>query len=202
MAEDNYIYVIDGRVKNTGELVSECARFDTEENRRQHIASLNEARHNAFGVCKNERIFIAGGALMEEEELELYLNTCEVYNKLTDEWQFIAGETLRRSFGSMVLVDETVYVLGGHPKQLCACLTVNYRDKVDCYNLKSDEWNVKATVPVSKLSSEKRGKLKYVFQACSLRVFKGVLTNLESIAESAIRAGVSVRGDTTQGYSP
>ena len=35
VAEDNYIYVIGGRVKTTGESVSECARFDTEENKWQ-----------------------------------------------------------------------------------------------------------------------------------------------------------------------
>ncbi|XP_020629919.1 kelch-like protein 2 [Orbicella faveolata] len=183
VAVDSYIYIMGGRVKNTGESVSECARFDTEQNKWQKIAPLNEARHNAFGVCKNENIFIAGGSVMEEGELE-YLRTCEVYNILTDEWQFIAEETLRRTFGSMVLVDETLYVLGGHPKELCACLTKNYRDKVECYNPESDQWSVKATVPVNKMTSEKRAMRRYVFQGCSLRVFKGVLTNLESIAES------------------
>ena len=44
VAEDNNIYVIGGRVKNTGESVSECARFDTEENTWRKIAPLNEAR--------------------------------------------------------------------------------------------------------------------------------------------------------------
>ena len=53
VAEDNYIYVIGGTVKNTGVSVSECTRFDTEENKWQKIAPLNEARHDAFGVCKN-----------------------------------------------------------------------------------------------------------------------------------------------------
>ena len=86
----------------------------------------------------------------------------------------------------MVLVDETVYVLGVDDKQLCSCLacTMKYRAKVECYNPESDEWNVKATVPVNKMVSEETEMLPYVFQACSLRIFKGVLTNLESIAES------------------
>ena len=185
VTEDNYIYVIGGGVKNTGESVSECARFDTEENKWQKIAPLNEARQNAFGVCKSEKVFIAGGLQMGEGELE-YLYTSEVYNKLTDEWQFIAGKTLRRAFGSMVLIDETVYVLGVDEKQLCSCLAciMKYRAKVECYNPATDEWNVKTTVPVNKMISEKTDELPYVFQACPLRIFKGVLTNLESIAES------------------
>ena len=53
VAEDSNLYVIGGTVKNTGVSVSECTRFDTEENKWQKIAPLNEARHDAFGVCKN-----------------------------------------------------------------------------------------------------------------------------------------------------
>ena len=188
VAEDNYIYVIGGTVKNTGVSVSECTRFDTEENKWQKIAPLNEARHDAFGVCKNEKIFIAGGFLTDEEEDPDYVRTCEVYNKLTDEWQFIGGKTLRRLFGSMVLVDETLYVLGGDPERLCPCTKSreNYpSDKVECYSPESDEWKVKGTVPVNNLMiSENTDRLRSYFQACSLRVFKGVLTNLEAIAES------------------
>ena len=113
-----------------------------------------------------------------------YLRTCEVYNILTDEWHFIAGKTLRRTFGSMVLVDQTLYVLGGNPKATpCACFTKGYRDKVECYDPESDEWNVNATVPVNRMTSEKAVMPGYVvFQGCSLRVFKGLLTKLESIA--------------------
>ena len=45
------------------------------------IAPLNEARQNAFGVCKSENVFIAGGLLMGEGELE-YLYTSEVYKQI------------------------------------------------------------------------------------------------------------------------
>ena len=85
-----------------------------------------------------------------------------------------------------MLVDETVYVLGVDEKQLCSCLacTKNYRAKVECYNPESNEWNVKATVPVNKMITDEREMLPYVFKACSLRIFKGVLSNLESIAAS------------------
>ena len=125
------------------------------------ITPLNEARLKAFGVCKNEKIFIAGG---------LWSTTCEVYSILTNEWQFIASSA--RMVESMVLVDETLYVLTREGDQL--------GHKVECYNHENNEWNVKATVPVNKLSN----KVPLFLKCCSLRVFKGVLNNLESLDES------------------
>ena len=114
----------------------------------------------------------------------VYLETCEVYNILTDEWQFIASLTLRRTWGSMVLVDETLYVLGGHTR-IRYMSPGKYSNIVECYNHESDEWNVKATVPINKITVKKSGEphfLRYFLKGCSLRVFKGVLTSLESIA--------------------
>ena len=54
-------------------------------------------------------------------------------------------------------------------------------DKVVCYNHEGNEWNDKATFPVNKITIKKTEKLQYCFRGCSLRVFKGVLINLESI---------------------
>ena len=172
VAVDSYIYVLGGNLWRSNEVLSECTRFDTEKNEWQKIASLNEARGNAFGVCKSEKIFIAGG------ENSGSLRTCEVYNIPTDEWQFIASLTLNRSLGSMVLADETLYVLGG--------FTTGMENdvKVECYNHESDEWNIKATVPVDKIVTDYESRMSYTFKGCSLPVFKGVLTNLKSIAES------------------
>ena len=176
VAVDSYIYVIGGSVWKDDDCVAltECARFDTELNEWQKIAPLNEARKNALGACKNEKIFIAGGWYLDWFQVEL-LNTCEVYNILTDEWQFIASLALCRTLGSMVVVDETLYVLGG------GCQSAGkFSDKVKYYNHEDNEWNDKATVPVNKIRIKTR-KLGYYFQGCSFRVFKGALTNLESI---------------------
>ena len=171
VAVDSYIYVLGGNLWSSGEVLSECARFDTVKNQWQKIAPLNEARRNAFGAFKNEKIFIAGG------ENSDFLRTCEVYNLLTDEWQFIASLRLGRTWGSMVLADETFYVVGGFMRNLENSL------EVECYNHESDEWNVKATVPVNRAMHDTKF-MPYPFKGCSLRVFKGVLTNLKSIAES------------------
>ena len=94
---DNYIYIIGGAVRSSLDTsLSDCARFDTDKNEWQKIAPLNEERCDAFGVCKNEKIFIAGGSTSDGLE-KIYLETCEVYNILRDEWQFMTNLTLRRT---------------------------------------------------------------------------------------------------------
>ena len=177
------IYVIGGREENSKcyESLSESRRFDTEENEWQKIAPLNEAGRNPFGVCKNEKIFIAGG--FKFNVYKRSLKTCEVYNILTDEWQFIASLTRPRIRGSMVVVDESILVLGGVTSDW-ALLAGKHCDEIECYNPESDEWTDKAFVPVNKISFTNREKLEYELRCCTLRVFKQVLTNLESIAES------------------
>ena len=183
VAVDSYMYVIGGGVRNRlDRSLSECTRFNTEKNEWQKIAPLNQARCDAFGVCKNEKIFIAGGSTSDGLEI-VYLETCEVYNILTDEWQFVSNLTLRRTWGSMMLVDETLYVLGGRTKMRYQS-PGKFSNKVECYNLESDAWYVKTTVPINKIAIRKREQLDFIcyfLKGCSLRVFKGVLTNLACI---------------------
>ena len=180
MAVDSFVYVISGRGRKIYHSpLKECARFDTEQSEWQKIAPLNEGRANAFGVGKNGKIFIAGGSTVSRWRIKI-LNTCEVYNILTDEWQFIANLTLRRTLGSMVLIDETLYVLGGSTTTRYPCPGKS-SDKVECYNHEGNERNDKATVPVNKITIRKRDELRYSFKGCFLQVFKGVLTNLESV---------------------
>ena len=186
VAVDSYIYVIGGGVRNSlDRSLSECARFNTERKEWQKIAPLNEARCDAFGVCKNGKIFIAGGSTSDGLEV-VYLKSCEVYNILTDEWQCMASLTLCRTWGRMMSVDETLYVLGGRTRTRYMS-PGKFSNKVECFNHESDAWYVKAIVPINKIAIKKREQLDFHFvyyflKGCSLRVFKGALTNLESIA--------------------
>ena len=107
------------------------------------------------------------------QRTKLITSSTDKHYSLDSEDDF--GSGCRNVNGSMVLVDETLYVFGGHTKE-------DNFNKVECYNHASNEWNVKATVPVDKITILKYSKfVPYVLKGCSIRVFKGVLTNLESI---------------------
>ena len=179
VAVDRYIYVIGGRNIKPNERstfgqqpLSECARFNTEAEEWQKIAPLNVGRTHACGVCKNKKIFVAGG-----QGKEGALNSCEVYSILTDEWEVIARLTRRRTLGRMVLVDETLYVLGG--RTLSGEFQVS--TKLECCDHEKNEWNEKAIIPFRNVTTREKEHIRDFFKGCSLRVFYGVLNNLESI---------------------
>ena len=119
MAVDSYIYVLGGNLSSIGEALSECARLDTKENKWQKIEPLNEARRMAFGVCKRQKIFLAGGVNSGK------LRPCEVYNVLTDEWQFIASLTLGRSWRSMGVLLNCGLQTAEPAKPVCFCQNSN-----------------------------------------------------------------------------
>ncbi|KAL9958102.1 hypothetical protein ACROYT_G035072, partial [Oculina patagonica] len=149
--------------------VSEAARFDTVENKWEKIADIQEARYNAFGVAANKKIFIAGGVGNLKRTA---LKTCEVYNMLTDEWQFMACLTgahhlrPRRQQGNLFLVNETLYVLGEF--WLGDCIVT-----VECYDDEKQKWNAKTCIQIHKSI--------LAYKASSLNIFKGSLNNLKAV---------------------
>ena len=159
MAVDRYIYVIGGLGRIGGDYqqvaLSECSRFDTEGNEWQRIAPLDRSRTDAFGVCKNEHIFIAGGSDEELLYAQQFLNSCELYNIQTNEWQYIASLTRRRTLGRMVLIGETLYVLGGVTFTKMDLL--EYCDKIEYYDHGTNEWKDQATVHVRKITRDIKG---------------------------------------------
>ncbi|KAL9958101.1 hypothetical protein ACROYT_G035071 [Oculina patagonica] len=187
---DKYIYAIGGytlygRTPVRSSVRSEAARFDTVENKWEKIADIQEARLGAFGVAANDKIFIAGGV----EKNMRKLNTCEVYNIMTDEWEFMTefmgSLTVPRSQGNMLLVNETLYVLGGYREDERDHTVDSYWDgscasTVECYDHEKDEWNEKTVIP----PHEGLKYRSFTFKACSLNVFKGSVNNLIVVGAS------------------
>ena len=187
---DRALYVLGGRTldnsygNNVSDIyaenaISHASTFDTERNEWKEIAPLKEARRDAFGVRKNdEKIFIAGGHGIFDD----WLNGCEVYTIETNEWQFIASLTAPRAFGKMVLIDDTIYVLGGRVKKPFQepCNFPDGKMAVECYDEETDKWNDRTTVPIRKISHRGKSKFGYYefsLEICSLKLFKGVEFN-------------------------
>ena len=97
-----------------------------------------------------------------------------MYNVSTNEWQVIGSLNDAHSYGSMVCLKGTLYVLGG---------TYEYWQgywKVECYDPTEDKWIQKTTIPVKMISEDSRN----TFSGCVLKLSKGVLNKLDVIRDS------------------
>ena len=164
----NFLYLLGGTSPHTSQHVSKADRFDITEKKWEEITDMQQARGGAFGVASQEKIFIAGGA----DEESTVSKTCEVYNVSTNEWQLIANLNVYRTYGSMVCLGGTLYVLGGFDQT-----KKNPEHSVECYD-KQGKWIVKTTIPV-----KEDWKNKKAFKGCVLKFSKGVLNKLADAVE-------------------
>ena len=182
---DKVIYVIGGNkiphsgIKNT---LPDSSTYDTKRKIWKEIAPLKQARAGAVGVSKNdEKVFIAGGFGPGRG----WLSSCEVYNIATDEWQFIARLTTPRAGGKMVLIDETLYVLGGRVKRWFKdpCNFPDGKMPVECYDEERDKWNDRTTMSIDKIffseTPEASGHSLSGPRICSVRLFHTALNLLD-----------------------
>ena len=165
ISDGRHLYIIGGspadELKRSGTVTTE--RFDPDEDNWEEVAGMKEARHGAFGVAMNGKLYVAGGTQQKSEgQICVVLSSCEVYNPSTDEWQLIPSLKVPRHTASMVCFKGELYVLGGFSGEK----SVEY--SVEVFNAETNEWKKKATIPVGGLVECKAGKGEkvYNFKAC------------------------------------
>ena len=170
------IYAIGGKsldILSLNSILSDCSTFDTERQEWKAIAPLKEARRSACGVCKNEeKIFVAGGR--GSSFRDAYLDSCEVYNIATNEWQLIASLTMPRIGGKMVLIDGTIYVLEGSVK------FVDGNVPIECYDEERDNWTERTTMCSEYifLTNPIFPDCSFFLKVCQIRLFNYWLSSL------------------------
>lgn len=162
VGEGKCLYFIGGIPAST-----ECKKFDTSEIRWENTAHMLEGRYSAFGAASRGKIYVAGGKRYGDD----HLKTCEVYNVMTNEWQFIASLNFPRSEASMVCYHGTMHVLGGVSNE-----SISRALTVECYDSEKNKWIV-VTIPSKVTTKSDCDK----FQACLLRHYKGVLDCFQAI---------------------
>ena len=166
VAAGNHLYVCGGSLDN--EFVTKAERFDTVENKWEEIANMQQARGHACGVTTEGKIFVAGGNGGVSGDV---LETCEMYNISTNEWQFIGSLNVPREDCSMTCLKGILYVLGGTDDDCQSELSV------ECYDPAEDKWIEKTTIPVKMISQDNEDK----FTGCVLKLSKAILDKLEVI---------------------
>ena len=172
VAAGNHLYVCGGILEN-GDYVTKAERFDTVENKWEEISDMQQRRAGSFGVATEGKIFLACGRPSRGMLPLSWLQTCEMYNISTNEWQLIGSLNVPRLNGSMVCLKGTLYVLGGtrrHSTYRRSQLIIEYYDPTE------DKWIKKTTIPAKMISAEN----KDTFSGCVLKLSKLVLDKLDT----------------------
>ena len=163
-----HLYVIGGSKRDDWPAAlplgsTKVVRIDPEDGNHEEVASMNEARHDAFGAAMNGKIYVGGG-----RQKKRTLRTCEMYDPLTDEWQVMPSLNVPRHSSSMVCYEEALYAVGGMKTRQDRELSV------EMFDFKTNEWKKKSTIPVAdEIEEERKEKLHY--KACSAAVHKDAL---------------------------
>ncbi|KAL9968235.1 hypothetical protein ACROYT_G026585 [Oculina patagonica] len=143
-------------------VLTDVDRYDLSKRKWDKLANLKEARKEASGTATHKKNFITGGwseATSYFPYSPLTVNTCEVYNERTNEWQFIARSRLS-PFGSMLCIGDKVYVVDN--------VWLN-RGEIECYGPDKEKWNVVTIIPVPAV----HGREVLNETSFSMRVFLG-----------------------------
>ncbi|KAL9953496.1 hypothetical protein ACROYT_G040919 [Oculina patagonica] len=171
VAKDNFVYFIGGYIQETDrKFLTNVDRYDFSKRKWDKLANLQEARARASGTARQGKIFITGGLSTANTSPPFtgrFVNSCEVYNETTNEWQFIARA--KRHFGSITCVDDKVYVVDN----LCYSSKWGYRGGIfiECYDPDKDEWNF--VTKMLDLSARYKEMKTLNVRSCSMRLFIG-----------------------------
>ena len=154
MAKDNFIYFLGGGIPvRYMRSVTDAGRYDINKNTWDKKTDLQEPRKDAYGCAAYGRIFVAGGC---EETGEVNAKTYELYNELTNEWQYIAAPS-KSLWSTCMCVNDKVY-----------SFLIPDSDKVECYDSDSNSRVIITRIPAV-LSERHR---RYSINICSMRVLK------------------------------
>ena len=152
----------------------------------EEITAMNEARHDAFGAAMNGKIYVAGG-FQKKGHICRVVDTCEVYNPSTNEWQLMPSLNVPRQSASMVCFKGALYVVGGLRDDRQRELSV------EMFDSETNEWIEKSTIPVICEHVGGTGK-KPNYKACFARIHKHALWKTPSqrleldLMQSRVRA--------------
>ena len=162
-----HLYIIGGTTSRVQKAFgsTKVLRIDPEAGNCEEVASMNEARHDAFGAAMNGKIYVGGGT-----QGSATLKTCEVFDPSTNEWQMMPSLNVPRHSSSMVCFQEALYVVGGMKNKNRRIRELS----VEMFDFKTNEWKEKSSIPVD-YESEEEKKKNWHYKACSAAVHKDAL---------------------------
>ena len=174
---NDVVYALGG-IDCVGMSLKSMEYYEPDEDKWYFTQPMKDARVELAAVAHRGKILVVGGSFDVDDKL--LLNTVEVYDPRTGNWNSKSRFPLHISGGSMVEVHGTVYFVGGYVMQDNNCLSV---DSVFRYCDETDSWEGFQTVRVPRHNAlvAAIGCKIYVIGGESSASLGHALTNVECI---------------------
>ena len=112
------------------------------------ISELPTHREDCSTAVVGDKIYLIGGTLFENRLGPFGLSTVEVYDPKTNTWRRVADMPTSRAAPATVVVDNKIYVIGGHSGIDRRIVNIKTSVAVEVYNPQTDTWERKQDMPV------------------------------------------------------
>ncbi len=114
----------------------------------QVITQLPTKRWEFSTVVVNDKVYIIGGSLFDNNAGPFGLSTVEIYDPQTNTWQRGADMPTPRTNAKAAVVNGTIYVFGGYNSKDKFLQNWEMADRVEAYDPLTDTWTRKKKMPI------------------------------------------------------
>lgn len=115
---DGKLYIFGGGGPDFLSLDS-CVCYDPNSESWHELANMPTKRSGTAGFLINNKMYIVGGGFKKADGNFQFLKTVEIYDPKTDSWEIGPDMNQPHDYPAATLVDETIYILGGHHPEAC-----------------------------------------------------------------------------------
>ena len=112
------------------------------------ISKLPTHRYDFSTAVVGDKIYLIGGTLFENRQGPFGLSIVEVYDPKTNTWRRVADMPTSRAAPATTVVDNKIYVIGGHSGIDRRIVNIKTSVAVEAYNPQTDTWEKKQDMPV------------------------------------------------------
>ncbi len=117
----------------------------------QQITQLPTKRWEFSTAVVEDKIYLIGGSLFENNAGPFGLSTVDVYDTQTNTWQRGADMPTPRTSAKAAVVNGTIYVFGGYNSKDNFLENWKMADHVEAYDPLTDTWTQRKEMPISRI---------------------------------------------------
>ena len=114
------------------------------------ITQLPTKRWEFATAVVDDKIYLIGGSLFQNNAGPFGLSTVEMYDPQTNTWQRVADMSTPRTNAKAAVVNGTIYVFGGYHSKDKFLQNWKMADHVEAYDPLTDTWTQKKEMPISR----------------------------------------------------